>query len=94
MTRASLYIYAGLAAAALFILANTLFVVNQREQALVLRFGEPAIEWRPAPGGVGRIRHSSWTRLRLKNRGVGPRSLAEGAALVDRDGRECRTSAC
>ena len=52
MTRRRLIAY-GIAALAVFILlANTLFVVDQRQQALVLRFGEP-VRVINAPGRAG-----------------------------------------
>jgi membrane protease subunit HflC len=43
-----------LAVAALVVLANTLFVVDQRQQAIVVRFGEPVrVIHAPGQGGVG-----------------------------------------
>jgi membrane protease subunit HflC len=41
MTRSPLILYAVVAFVALIVLANSLFVVEQREQAVVLRFGQP-----------------------------------------------------
>ena len=46
--------WALIALGVLFLLANTLFVVEQRQQAIVVRFGEPVrvinAPSRPAPG--------------------------------------------
>ncbi|MEO8114568.1 MAG: protease modulator HflC [Phenylobacterium sp.] len=49
-----LLIWAILAAATLVVLFNTLFVVEQRQQAIVLRFGEPVrVIHAPGQGGAG-----------------------------------------
>ncbi|HEY2750646.1 protease modulator HflC [Phenylobacterium sp.] len=52
MTRNPLVFYAVLAFVALIIVANSLFVVEQREQAIVLRFGQP-VRVIHAPGQPG-----------------------------------------
>ena len=55
MTRSNnLIVYAIIAAAIAVLLANTLFVVDQREQAVVLRFGDPVrVIHAPNQGGAG-----------------------------------------
>ncbi len=55
MTRRGLMLWAGLAFAALVVLNATFFVVGQREEAVVLRFGEPVrvIHALGADGGAG-----------------------------------------
>ncbi|HEX4709229.1 protease modulator HflC [Phenylobacterium sp.] len=52
MKRSPLILYAVLAFVALVILANSLFVVEQRQQAIVLRFGQP-VRVIHAPGQSG-----------------------------------------
>jgi membrane protease subunit HflC len=52
MNRRPLILYAVLAFVALVILANSLFVVEQRQQAIVLRFGQP-VRVIHAPGQPG-----------------------------------------
>jgi modulator of FtsH protease HflC len=52
MNRSPLILYAVLAFVALVILANSLFVVEQRQQAIVLRFGQP-VRVIHAPGQPG-----------------------------------------
>ncbi|WP_372784857.1 protease modulator HflC [Phenylobacterium sp.] len=52
MTRSPLILWAILAFAAIVILANSLFVVEQRQQAIVLRFGQP-VRVIHAPGQPG-----------------------------------------
>jgi membrane protease subunit HflC len=47
-------VYGGLALAAVFVLANTLFVVDQRQQAVVVQVGEPVrVIHAPGQGGAG-----------------------------------------
>jgi membrane protease subunit HflC len=52
MSRRPLIVYLIIAFAALIVVANTLFVVDQREEAVVLRFGEP-VRVIHAPGQPG-----------------------------------------
>jgi modulator of FtsH protease HflC len=52
MIRGSLMFQAMLAIGALIVLANTLFIVDQRQQAIVVRFGEPVRVINP-PGRTG-----------------------------------------
>ncbi|HEY8571805.1 protease modulator HflC [Phenylobacterium sp.] len=52
MTRRQLWTYLILAVTLIVVLANTLYVVDQREQAIVLRFGEP-VRVVNAPGRPG-----------------------------------------
>jgi modulator of FtsH protease HflC len=52
MSRQRLWTYIILGVAVLVVLANTLFIVDQREQAIVLRFGEPVRVVNP-PGRAG-----------------------------------------
>lgn len=54
MSRSRLIVYAILALGVVIVLANSLFVVEQREEAIVLRFGQPVrVIHRPAAGGAG-----------------------------------------
>ena len=54
MTRSPLIFYGILAFVAVVILANTLFVVEQRQEAIVLRFGQPVrVIHRPGQPGAG-----------------------------------------
>jgi len=52
MTRSPFIVYAVIAFVAIVVLANTLFVVDQREEAIVLRFGQP-VRVIHAPGQPG-----------------------------------------
>ena len=52
MSRGRIWAYVIVGVAVLVLLANTLFVVDQREQAIVLRFGEP-VRVVNAPGRPG-----------------------------------------
>ncbi len=54
MTRSPLIVYAVIAFALIVVLANTLFVVDQRHQALVLQLGDPVrVIHAPGQGGAG-----------------------------------------
>ncbi|HEY8003608.1 MAG TPA: protease modulator HflC [Phenylobacterium sp.] len=54
MSRSPLILWAILAFVAIIVLANTLFVVEQRQEAVVLRFGQPVrVIHRPGDGGAG-----------------------------------------
>jgi len=54
MNRRALIFYGVLAAVAVWLLANTLFVVDQRQQAIVVRLGEPVrVIHAPGQGGAG-----------------------------------------
>ena len=54
MNRRRLTLYGIIAAVALVVLANTLFIVEQRQQAIVVRFGEPVrVSNAPGKNGAG-----------------------------------------
>ncbi len=54
MNRRALIVYGLIAIAAIWLLANTLFVVDQRQQAIVVRLGEPVrVIHAPGQGGAG-----------------------------------------
>jgi membrane protease subunit HflC len=54
MSRRPLFAYAAIALVLLIVLANTFFVVDQREQAIVVRFGDPVrVIHAPGQGGAG-----------------------------------------
>ena len=54
MNRSPLIVYAVLAFVAVVVLANSLFVVEQRQQAIVLRFGQPVrVIHQPGHSGAG-----------------------------------------
>jgi len=52
-SRSNLGVLAALAVAAIVVLANTLFVVDQREQAIVIRLGDPVRVINPPPRNDG-----------------------------------------
>jgi membrane protease subunit HflC len=53
MRRTPLVAWAIAALAVIIVLANTLFVVEQRQEAIVLRFGQPVRVIHTGPGGAG-----------------------------------------